>query len=178
MKFIIPILWFFFITISCANSSRYNRKHWHHWIDQDRDCQNTRQEILIERSEKPVTLNKKGCTVQRGKWRDFYFDELLTDSRSIDVDHLVPLKHAHDIGGENWSREKKKQFANDPENLVLTNKIYNRKKGAKTIAEWLPVDPAYACRYTKQWVLVKKKYELDISSKELETINLLKNKCP
>jgi hypothetical protein len=161
-----------------AFSSKYNRKHWHHWIDEDRDCQNTRQEILISRSIEPVKLNSKGCVVHRGKWQDYYFDEILVDSRNVDIDHLIPLKHAHDSGGEDWSREKKKQFANDPENLVITNRKYNRMKGAKTIAEWLPLDRKYSCLYASDWVKIKNKYKLKLSSNEEQTIRSLQIHCP
>jgi hypothetical protein len=170
------ILIFVFLFSQLSFSGTYHRKQWRHWIDEDRDCQNTRQEILISRSEDPVILNKKGCVVKRGKWRDYYFDEILTLANQVDVDHLVPLKHAHVMGGEKWSKIEKKQFANDPENLVLTNKIYNRKKGAKSISEWLPLDRTYACKYIADWMKIKKKYHLIIPPKELETQALLK--CP
>lgn len=165
---------FFLEDVFCG---RYHRKQWQHWIDEDRDCKNTRQELLISRSLEQVTLNSKNCVVLRGKWRDYYYNEILTTAREIDVDHLVPLKHAHDSGGEDWTRERKKQFANDPENLVLTNKKYNRMKGSKGIAHWLPVNPDYACKYVADWIKVKKKYQLFLRTEEKETIQMLKEKC-
>lgn len=150
---------------------KYKRKLYPHWIDRDGDCQNERQEILIGRSLVPVIfkINRKGksCTVWSGTWRDFYFKELLTEASEVDVDHIVPLKHAHDSGAHSWSRDKRRVFANDPENLVLTNKKYNRQKGAQTPLRWLPRDRAYACRYFKRWLVVKRKYALEITSREL-----------
>ncbi len=150
---------------------KYRRKLYPHWIDRDGDCQNERQEILIGRSLVPVIfkINRKGksCTVLSGTWRDFYFKELLTEASEIDVYHIVPLKHAHDSGAFSWSRDKRRQFANDPENLVLTNKSYNRQKGAQTPLKWLPVNRSYACRYFKRWLFVKRKYALEITSLEL-----------
>lgn len=152
----------------------YNRKDWKHWIDSDHDCQDTRAEILIERSLAPVAYkNSKGCSVFSGKWDDFYFNEKLTIASDIDIDHVVPLSHAHNHGAESWSKELKKSFANDKENLVITFKKYNRQKGDSDIAQWLPVDRGYACRYVKKWFQIKEKYRLRIDADEIETRRLL-----
>lgn len=167
-----------FILLSCSHArkaeyqSAYHRKDWKHWIDADKNCFNTRHEILKARSEIPVILNLKGCRVLQGKWRDYYFNEWHFKSKTVDIDHLVPLKHAHDHGGADWSRQKKQLFANDPENLVITNKKYNRMKGAKSPAEWLPVQLEYACRYYRDWMKIKIKYQLQISQQEKDSLDL------
>jgi hypothetical protein len=170
MKYIFLVI----LITSCADIPdkrfKYVRKDWPHWSDADTDCQNTRQEILIQRSSIPVRLNKKGCTVVSGRWDDFYYPEILTLAKEVDVDHLIPLKHAHDVGGAGWTKEAREKFANDPENLVITFKSYNRAKGAKTIAQWVPLHKDYACKYIRQWIRLKKKYELRLTKPELKTI--------
>lgn len=163
------------LIISCSQVSvkkptYYDRKDWPHWSDFDHDCQNTRQEILISRSLVPVHTDRRGCRVIEGKWEDYYFPEIHTSSTSVDIDHLIPLKHASDIGADVWTKDEKEKFANDPENLVITNKKYNRKKGAKTIAEWLPVHQNYACSYIKDWIRLKKKYQLHLTDPEKNAI--------
>lgn len=122
----------------------------------NKNCFNTRHEILKVRSEISVKFRKKGktCYVYSGVWSDYYFPEKLTSPKDIDIDHIVPLKHAHDIGGYLWSPELKEKFANDPENLVITYKKYNRQKGAKKISEWLPLNITYACKYYKDWMKI------------------------
>jgi hypothetical protein len=174
MKYIVLMI----LITSCAlipeRRHKYLRKDWHHWSDEDKDCQNTRQEILIQRSSIPVRLNAKGCTVFSGRWDDFYYPEFLTRAKDVDIDHLIPLKHAHDVGGSNWTLAEKETFANDPQNLVTTSKKYNRAKGAKTIAQWLPVQRVYACQYIREWIRLKKKYELRLTKPELKTIETSK----
>ena len=52
-----------------ATCLKYNRKDYRHWIDEDRDCQNTRNEVLIQESLESVTYkSSKGCKVSSGKW--------------------------------------------------------------------------------------------------------------
>lgn len=160
---------------ACAHPEvKYKRKDWQaRWADEDKDCQNTRAEILIARSLKKVSFSgKKDCVVSRGQWHDYYFPGILENAKEIDIDHLVPLYEAHKSGGARWSKELKKQFANDPENLVITSRSTNRKKGANTLKSWLPINLPYACRYYQQWMQVKKKYQLVISMDEINALDV------
>jgi hypothetical protein len=115
-------------------------------------------------------MNARGCAVLRGEWEDYYFPQTHTSPKAVDIDHLIPLKHAHDVGADAWDRQRREAFANDPENLVVTVRRYNRQKGAKTIAEWLPVGKDYACRYIRDWVRLKKKYALPLTPAEDRTV--------
>ncbi len=168
-------LLFLLFAISCAqlpHSKKYNRKDWKHWVDSDHNCLNTRSEILKLRSRGTVSFNKKGCTVISGVWDDYYYPEVHTNAKKVDIDHLIPLKNAHQTGGSAWNKIEREVFANDPENLVITNLTYNRKKGAKGIDGWLPVHKNYACKYIKDWAKLKKKYSLQMTAKEQQTLKL------
>jgi hypothetical protein len=128
---------------------------------------------LKTHSKTPVIFkDDKECTVLSGTWNDFYFDQTIFRANQTDIDHVIPLEHASNIGGESWSPEKKTQFANDPINLVITDKHYNRQKGAKTIAQWLPIQKEYACRYISRWLGVKHKYNLPLLGEEFQTIKI------
>lgn len=170
LNFILLLISFSYPAI--ASQSKYERKLWKHWIDRDSNCLNTRQEILKARSLQPVKLNKKGCIVISGKWNDYYFPEDHSASNKVEIDHLIPLKNAHQTGGYSWSKQQREIFANDPENLVITNRIYNRKKGAKGIDGWLPIHREYTCRYLKDWARLKLKYRLLLTPAEQQAIEL------
>lgn len=161
--------------VSCSSqpgqvTEKYHRKAWKHWTDTDKNCLNTRHEILKSRSLIKVKFEKNGCKVRAGKWADYYYPEFHTQATQVDIDHLVPLKSAHRTGGAKWSAELKEKFANDPENLVITKKSYNRKKGDKGIDGWLPVHEDYACKYIKDWIKIKAKYNLELSQAEKKSI--------
>lgn len=175
MNFTLSLIISLIVCFSTDNSFAYDREDWPHWIKSSGTCLNTRQEILRSRSLTSVIFKgKKGCAVDTGKWDDFYYPETLTRSSDIDIDHVIPLKYADDLGGSRWSREAKQKFANDPDNLVITNKKFNRQKGAKGITQWLPVNRQYACRYMNRWFAVKNKYKLPISNEEKHTYLLAK----
>ena len=83
----------------------YNRKDWPHWIDADGDCQNTRHELLIATSEAPVQFkNNKRCTVRYGHWYGVYTGQTFTKASDLDIDHVVPLAHAHRHGAADWTQ--------------------------------------------------------------------------
>lgn len=151
-------------------SSNYKRSDWGRWIDTDRDCQDTRQEVLISESLIPVTMDSRKCKVTKGRWFCPYTGQFITDPSILDIDHLVPLKHAHEHGGSEWSREKKREYSNylkDPRNLIAVHRSANRQKGAKAPHEWMPKFKPYWCSYLSDWIIVKYKFKMFLSNEEM-----------
>lgn len=156
----------------------YNRKDWPHWIDADGDCQNTRQELLITTSKKPVRFkNSKHCTVVYGEWYGVYTGKTFTKASDVDIDHIVPLAHAHRHGAEKWTKAQRRAFANDYENLLVVDDVTNKSKSDQAPHEWLPPNKDYLCEYGKRWEYVKDKYRLRYSSQERIALNQLAETC-
>lgn len=150
------------VPLIASAANEYDRKEWRHWIDADRDCQNTRHELLVEKSISPVSYkNEDKCQVTTGRWYGPYLDKHFTESGDLDVDHVVPLKWAHDHGGAEWSMERKEEFANDPDNLLLVDDSENQSKGAKGPAEWMPVNKAFHCTYLAKWAVLIALYDMN-----------------
>ena len=58
-------------TVALAECPPYDRNDYRHWVDEDKDCQNTRHEVLIEESRTPVTFKTdKGCREALCNWSD------------------------------------------------------------------------------------------------------------
>jgi hypothetical protein len=151
------------------------------WKDADRDCINTRHEVLLATSLEIATMSINGCNVVKGKWLDPYTNNLFTDPKDLDIDHVVPLAEAHRSGASKWSREKKQRFANDINNsgfLLAVDKSANRSKGDKDPASWMPPNDGYHCQYIKLWVSIKSEYDLNKDQKEIDAINgILEKRC-
>ncbi len=158
----------------------YSRSDYKHWIDDDKDCQNTRQEVLIIESLEKPTLDKKGCKVVKGKWYDPYTDKYFTNPSDLDVDHFVPLKETDRSGGQIWDSEKKMQYANDltnPETLIAVYKSANRSKADKDPSDWLPTNPKFQCQYIATWQKIKKIWGLQMDEKEAKFIKGKDKEC-
>lgn len=138
--------------------SNYNREEFGKgWADEDGDCQNTRQEILISTSTTPVRFsNDNECRVIFGRWVSMFTGDIIFDASKIDIDHIVPLKWAWDHGADKWTKEKREKFANDPINLVAVEASLNRQKGAKGVDEWLP--PKNQGQYKSRFKRICQKY--------------------
>ena len=151
---------------SAQNIPRYDRKDFGGWADRDRDCQNTRHELLAELSTGPVKYSANGCRVVAGRWLDPYTDKIFTQSSDIDIDHLVPLHWAWQRGAWQWSRQKRRDFANDPRNLFAVDDGTNQSKGAKGPLKWLPPSEQFRCSYVTRFWRVVRMYELSVAEGE------------
>jgi hypothetical protein len=158
----------------------YDRGLYKHWVDADRDCQDTRQEVLIAESVVPVTLDARGCNVVKGEWRDPYTGLTFTDPKKLDVDHLVPLAETHTSGGYAWDATRRQGYANDlgdPNTLIAVSASANRSKGDKDPAKWLPANTAFRCTYVQEWMEVKARWGLAMDSAEEAKVDQIANGC-
>ena len=164
-----------------ADLPAYDRDDWPHWSDEDGDCQDARQETLVAESAAPVIFKTDNrCRVDSGFWKDPYTGLTVDDPGELDVDHVVPLANAHRSGAWDWSRDRKKAYANDlshPEHLLAVTAAANRAKGRKGPEEWRPDNESYWCEYAQNWARIKMKWNLSVTPEELEALQEMGATC-
>jgi len=162
------------ITASCPE---YDRSIYQHWIDDDKDCQDTRNEVLIAESLLPVTFKtSRRCKVKKGKWIDPYTGNALTRPQSLNIDHVIPLAEAHRSGAWKWNLGKKRRFANFLKNnghLIAVSSGANRKKSDKDPARWLPSEVSFRKEYARIWSNAKVDWGLTANKAELKALKEL-----
>ena len=114
MHALLTILFLLLTTTAFGDSAdcpKYELKSYHHWTDEDRDCQNARHEVLIEESLSTVVFKSaKGCRVVSGSWDDPYSGKTIINATKLDIDHMVPLKEAHESGAANLVKRAQKSL--------------------------------------------------------------------
>lgn len=84
----------------------------------------------------------------------------------IEVDHVVPLSAAWDLGAHAWTDAQRHAFANDPDNLVATSRALNQAKSDQLASGWLPPGRRARCEYVRAQANVVKNYGLALPAKE------------
>lgn len=128
--------------VTFASAAEYSRSLFPCWSDLDGNGLDTREEILSSRS-----------------WVSPYDGKLV--GLHPDLDHLVPLHWAWNHGADQWTMAKREQFANDPDNLIITSASLNRSKGDRGPTVWLPPNLSYIPDYIELFVTICKKYGLE-----------------
>lgn len=147
-------LTFLLMLLTITSAHAYKRSDYKIWSDFNKNCFNTRHELLNNRAI--IVTWIKNCNIMAGKWSDSYDGKELTNLRLIDIDHVIPLYYADTHGLAN---EVKPAFGNDTDNLLITSASNNRSKGSKSISQWHPNYP-YLCKYAEIWQDIGSKYNL------------------
>lgn len=155
------------------------------WLDTDRNGCDTRNDVL-ERDLtgerfKPGTRN---CVVLTGSLLDPYsgrtiaFQRGQDTSSDVQIDHVIALSDAWQKGAQQMSEMQRRQFANDPLNLLAVDGPLNMQKGDGDAATWLPPNKAYRCAYVARQVAVKATYPLWMTQAEKNAIATVLSACP
>lgn len=158
-----------FLAVAPDHNFGYVRTLFKHWTDVLHDGCTTRKEVLMmEARVDPV--KSSNCYLSGGQWIDPYSGNLITSSRSLDIDHLVPLAEVWRSGGYAWTPQEREYYANDVfdyRTLIAVSASLNRQKSDNDIANWQPPGGYMSgCEYTKEWIAVKLRYSLSVDPAE------------
>ena len=146
----------------------------------------TRDEILERDLIDKTYVATKRCpqAVAGGTLRDPYTNATVAFVRgnrvgaSVQIDHIVPLAFAWDMGARDWTNGQRKRFANDPANLIAVAGQANQDKGDHPPGEWMPPNQAFWCQYAVQFIEVVRGYRLVIDEASARRLRSATQTCP
>jgi hypothetical protein len=131
-----------------------------------------------------VDISRCPTAVATGRLRDPYADATIAFVRgnqvgaSVQIDHIVPLALAWDLGARGWPDAMRVRFANDPANLLAVQGKANQDKGDKQPAVWMPPNRAFWCQYALQFTAVLRGYALPIDAPSATVLRDAATTCP
>jgi hypothetical protein len=97
---------------------------------------------------------------------------------AVQIDHIVPLALAWDLGARSWTDDMRVRFANDPGNLLAVDGPANQDKGDKEPATWMPPNHAFWCQYAVQFANVLRGYGLAVDAPSAAMLRDAAATCP
>ncbi len=146
----------------------------------------TRNDILDRDLIDKTFVAIKRCphAVATGTLRDPYTNSVIPFVRgnqvgaSVQIDHIVPLAYAWDMGARDWPDELRLRFANDPANLLAVQGQANQDKGDQEPANWMPPNQAFWCQYSLQFLEVLRGYHLPVDQPSADRLRQAAGTCP
>jgi hypothetical protein len=143
---------------------------------------NTRDDIL-RRDLTDLVVRPGTCYAQSGVLIDPYTGESIAfvrgpqTSDAVQIDHLVSLSDAWYKGAREWADRHRRDFANDPRNLLAVGAKANFDKAFRDTDAWLPPNQAFRCEFVARQVAVKAAYRLWVSANEKRAMAAVLDLC-
>lgn len=146
----------------------------------------TRNDILNRDLDDKTFVSIKRCpnAVATGVLHDPYTNAVVAFTRgektgaAVQIDHIVPLALAWDLGARGWPEGLRVRFANDPANLIAVAGNANQDKGDHEPANWMPANAAFHCQYAIQFIAVLRGYGLPIDAPSAGVLRNAAATCP
>ena len=146
----------------------------------------TRDDILNRDLVDKTYVSIKRCpdAVATGTLHDPYTNATIAFQRgakvgeAVQIDHIVPLAYAWDMGASGWPEPERVRFANDPANLLAVDGQANQDKGDLPPGQWMPPNKAFACQYAMQFITVLRGYALPVDQDSSNVLRQAAGTCP
>lgn len=146
-------------------------------VEFGRDGCDTRNNIL-DRDLYNVTYRPgtNDCVVLSGTLHDPYTDTIIEfqrgedTSNDVQIDHVVSLSDAWQKGAQQLPEDVRRNFANDPINLLAVDGSANMSKGDGDAATWLPPNRGFRCNLAVTQIRVKHTYGLWVTAAERDAL--------
>ncbi|GAA1976538.1 HNH endonuclease family protein [Catenulispora subtropica] len=130
----------------------------------------TRNDVLARDGQNLAYTSGSHCVISSMTLYNPYKSETITWTKakasSVQIDHVIPLSYAWQMGAARWPEDQRKQLANDPLNLLAVDGPDNASKGDSGPAEWLPPNQAIRCSYSVRFAEVALKYKLAVAKED------------
>ena len=141
----------------------------------------TRNDVLASQLTE-VDKGTSRCVVQAGTLDDPYSGARIefrkAQAAEVEIDHMVPLAYAWDMGASTWTLETRMAFSNDEAlNLLAVAKTANASKGDSGPGTWVPGNVAYRCQYAIRWVAVLRSYGLAVAPADRDVLRRTLEAC-
>lgn len=123
------------------------------------------------------------CVVLNGHLNDPYtggeivFKRGKKTSSAVQIDHVVALSDAWQKGAQQWDETTRRNFANDPVNLIAVDGPANMSKSDGDAATWQPPNKAFRCEYAVMQIRVKSAYGLWVTQAERDALQANLDRC-
>lgn len=153
----------------------YERKQFGYaWMDTSdgvplaRNGCDTRNDLLKLNGRKVEFRTGSDCVVVSMTLHDPYTGKDIAWKKAkateVQIDHVVPLSYAWQMGAAGWDKQKRQRLANDVLNLLPVSGPANSAKRDSGPAAWLPPSKVIRCSYALRFAQVALKYELHVTS--------------
>lgn len=129
----------------------------------------TRDDVLAAQLADVAHRSGSRCVVVAGVLHDPYTGQTIPFTKrhasAVQIDHIVPLALAWDLGAYAWRQSERDAYAND-ERLVLlaVSGAANDAKGDSGPSNWMPPSTAYRAAYAERFVAVLAAYHLPVTA--------------
>ena len=143
---------------------------------------NTRDDIL-RRDLAELQVRPGTCFAQSGVLHDPYTGASIDfvrgpdTSSTVQIDHVVSLSDAWYKGARLWDDQRRRDFANDPRNLLAVGGKVNFDKAFRDVGSWLPPNGVFRCGFVARVVEVKTAYQLWVSGNEKDALRRVLRDC-
>ncbi|MFT3715679.1 MAG: HNH endonuclease family protein [Gordonia sp. (in: high G+C Gram-positive bacteria)] len=144
----------------------------------------TRNDVLARDLSVNGAVAVTSCreAVASGRFRSPYTGREIVFTRgrgstAVQIDHIVPLSYAWDMGASAWPPQQRTAFANDPANLLATDAASNQAKSDLEPGRWMPELRGFWCQYAIQFIDVADAYRLSVDEASRRVLATALGEC-